>query len=60
MKIFEPLVLKFENPKWSGDPELVLIDTVLEEHPELITMLALDITAGQKRHWFRTAGHAEC
>jgi IS5 family transposase len=48
MKIFEPLLLKFESPKWVNDPELGLIDTVLEEHPELIKMLAPDITAGQK------------
>jgi hypothetical protein len=46
MKIFEPLMLKFENAKWVNDPELGLIDTVLEEHPELIKMLASDITAG--------------
>jgi hypothetical protein len=26
MKIFEPLMLKFENPKWINDPELGLID----------------------------------
>jgi hypothetical protein len=31
MKIFEPLMLKFESPKWVNDPELGLIDTVLEE-----------------------------
>jgi IS5 family transposase len=48
MKIFEPLVLKFENPKRVNDPELGLIDTVLEEHPELINMFASDITAGKK------------
>jgi IS5 family transposase len=48
MKIFEPLLSKFENPKWINDPELGLIDTVLEEHPELIKMLAPDIMAGQK------------
>jgi hypothetical protein len=42
------LMLKFENPKWINDPELGLIDTVLEEHAELIRMLAPDITAGQK------------
>jgi hypothetical protein len=47
MKIFEPLMLRFENPKWVNDPELGLIDTVLEEHPELIKMLASDIKAGQ-------------
>jgi IS5 family transposase len=47
MRRFEPLMLKFENPKWINDPELGLIDTVLEENPQLITMLASDITAGQ-------------
>ena len=52
MKIFEPLLLKFESPKWINDPELGLIDTVLEEHPELIRMLASDITAGQKDSGF--------
>jgi IS5 family transposase len=52
MKIFEPLMLKFESPKWVNDPELGLIDTVLEEHPELITMLACDITAGAKNSDF--------
>jgi hypothetical protein len=46
MKVFEPLMLKFKNPKWINDPELGLIDTVLEEHPELIKILAGDITAG--------------
>jgi IS5 family transposase len=52
MKILEPLMLKFESPKWINDPELGLIDTVLEEHPELIKMLAPDITAGQKDNYF--------
>jgi hypothetical protein len=53
MKIFEPLMLKFENPKWVNEPELGLIDTVLEGHPELIKMLAPDITTGQKGGNFR-------
>ena len=48
MKIFEPLLLKFENHKWVNDPELGLIDTALEEHTELIKLFAPDITAGQK------------
>ena len=48
MKIFEPLPLKFENPKWVNDPELGLIDTVPEGHPELIKPLAPDIMVGQK------------
>jgi IS5 family transposase len=48
MKIFESLPLKFESPKWVNDPELGLIDTVPEEHSELVKMLAPDITAGRK------------
>jgi hypothetical protein len=48
MKIFEPLMLKFESLKWVNDPELGLIDMVLEEHPELTRILAPDITDGQK------------
>jgi hypothetical protein len=30
MKIVEPLRLPFKNAKWVNDPELGLIDTVLE------------------------------
>jgi IS5 family transposase len=45
-------MLKFENQKWVNDPESGLIDTVLEEHPELIKMLAPDITAGQRNSNF--------
>jgi IS5 family transposase len=52
MKLFEPLMLKFEEAKWINDPELGLIDTILEKHPELIKMLADDITAGQKESDF--------
>jgi hypothetical protein len=42
MKLFEPLMLmlKFENPKWVNDPELGLIDTVLEKHPKLMSLRA--------------------
>jgi IS5 family transposase len=46
MKIFEPLVLKFEDANWSRNPEFGLIDTILETHPELIRMLKEDITLG--------------
>lgn len=34
-KILNDLKLRFENPNWALDPELALIDTVLEQHPEL-------------------------
>ena len=47
MKIFEPLVLKFEDGNWALDPELGLIDTILEQNPKLIKMLESDITQGK-------------
>ena len=47
MKIFEPLVLKFEDGNWALDPELGLIDTILEQNPKLIKMLEDDITQGK-------------
>jgi IS5 family transposase len=46
MKLFEPLVLKFEDGNWALDPELGLIDTILEQNPKLIKMLEEDITQG--------------
>jgi len=47
MKIFEPLVLKFEDGNWANDPELGLMDTILEQNPNLIKMLENDITQGK-------------
>jgi len=47
MKIFEPLMLKFEEGNWALDPELGLMDTILEQNPRLIKMLEDDITGGK-------------
>src|SRR5215510_13955054 len=47
MKLFEPLILKFEDGKWASDPELGLMDTILEQNPKLVKMLKKDITQGQ-------------
>jgi hypothetical protein len=33
MKIFEELTLKFEEGNWARDPELGLMDAILETHP---------------------------
>jgi IS5 family transposase len=52
MKLFEPLVLKFEDANWSRNPEFGLIDTILELHPELIRMFKDDITMGQGEKQF--------
>jgi len=46
MKLYEPLTLKFEDGNWASDPELGLIDLILELRPDLIKKMEEDITAG--------------
>ena len=48
MKLFEDFKLKFEQPNWARDPELGLIDTILERHTDLYQLLSQDITKGCK------------
>ena len=48
MKLFEDFKLKFEQPNWARDPELGLIDTILEKHTDLYQLLSQDITKGCK------------
>jgi IS5 family transposase len=43
MKILNDLRLKLEKPIWALDPELALIDTILNENPRLYEMIAPDI-----------------
>ena len=52
MKLFETLVLKFEDGNWANDPELGLMDTILEQNPRLIKMLEADITQGKPSSMF--------
>jgi IS5 family transposase len=51
-KLFEPLKLKFGQPNWARNPEFCVIDTILEEHPELIRMMKDDICRGSKESNF--------
>jgi IS5 family transposase len=51
-KLFEPLKLKFGQTNWARNPEFCVIDTILEEHPELIRMLKDDICRGSKESNF--------
>ena len=46
MKLFKDLKLKFEQANWSKDPELSLIDTILEQNPQVLSILEFDITKG--------------
>ena len=48
MRLFEDFKMKFEKPDWSRSPELGLIDTILEQHPHLVELLAEDFTVGKK------------
>lgn len=52
MKLFEDLKIKFEKPDWSRNPEFGLIDTILEQHTELYSILSVDITKGCKANTF--------
>lgn len=46
MKLFESFRLKFEQPDWARNPEFGLLDTILEQHPELIKMAEQDVLRG--------------
>jgi transposase, IS5 family len=52
MKIFNDLLLKFEKPDWSANPEFCVIDTILETHPDIILMLKSDIIGKEKASTF--------
>ena len=43
MKILNELRLKLGNPNWALDPELALIDTILNENPRLYEIVVADI-----------------
>ncbi len=52
MKLYNDLTLKFERPQWRNNTEFALIDTILEDHPELIALLSEDILRGNKSSKF--------
>jgi hypothetical protein len=43
LKLLNDLKLQFEKELWALDPELALIDTVLEQHPEMFEIVKGDI-----------------
>jgi IS5 family transposase len=52
MKLFEDFKFKFEKSDWSRNPELGLIDTILEQNSGLNELLAEEITKGCSRGHF--------
>jgi IS5 family transposase len=54
MKILNELGLRFEDGLWALDPELALIDAVLEEHPEFYDLVAEEMVSANKNNdWGR-------
>lgn len=43
MKLLNDLKLQFEKQLWALDPEMAVIDTILNAHPEIIVMVEQDI-----------------
>lgn len=43
MQLFEPLRLKFEQADWAHNPELGLVDTILDQHGELLKIVSSDL-----------------
>ena len=52
MKLFEAFTLKFEKSDWAKNPELGLMDAILETHPELIKIVEQDVLQGCKQSEF--------
>jgi IS5 family transposase len=52
MKLFNALTLKFEKSDWVLNPEFGLIDTLLEQHAELLLIVKDDIKGNEKESNF--------
>ena len=52
MQLFNALRLKFEKSDWSLNPEFGLIDTLLEQHPDLILLLKNDVIGQESQNNF--------
>jgi IS5 family transposase len=48
MQLFEDLILRFEKPDWSNNPEFGLVDTILERNPHLFEIVSGDLLKGSK------------
>ncbi len=59
MKLLKELELQFDDPLWAYDPELAMIDIVLNLHPELYQIVSTDIQAlGKNNEMGRQDGPA--
>ncbi|MBI4726012.1 ISNCY family transposase [candidate division TA06 bacterium] len=54
MKLFADLCLRFENPLWAHYPELAVMDSILDTHPELLKLVEQDILGISNDKGFRS------
>ncbi len=47
MKLLNDLKLQFEKELWALSPELAVMDTILNQHPEIYAIMKKDITMGE-------------
>ncbi len=52
MQLFEDFKIRFEQPNWKKDPELGLIDSILERYPHIIAILGEDISESKSLNIF--------
>jgi IS5 family transposase len=52
LKLLNDLKLQFEKELWALSPELAVMDTILNQHPEICEMVKNDITMGQESSSF--------
>jgi IS5 family transposase len=48
MELYNELKIRFEQPLWALNPELALMDTIIEHHPEVVKMIEIDVVKGLK------------
>ncbi len=52
MKLLNDLKLQFEKELWALSPELAVMDTILNQHPEIYELMKKDITLGEESSSF--------
>ncbi len=48
MKLLNDLKLQFEKELWALNPELAVVDTILNKHPEIVEEVKQEVTGGQE------------
>jgi len=52
MKLFSDLTIKFEQANWAKNPEFGLMDTVLEQRSDLLSIVSKDVVGNNKNTGF--------